>query len=365
VRELAHTGMQIAVFADQHRIGGSAALRAQAPDTCTETGVIRSCARAAGRFTVVAGRDATPLREHRQATLASALVAVTLTTLLGALGSLLLARRVLKPLEHLQRRVAEVPTEDPGGADLGPLAELQEVDALRASLSTALARLGTALQLAQRFARDAAHELRTPLTAILGELDLALERLPAEDSDELLRAQRVARRLEHLIERLLILARSEAHSSVAEPLDLGEVLEEAVDSLPPEARARVHVEAQPAPLHGDRELLRAMLSNALDNGLKYSSGPVRVLIAASAFDVVAKIEDEGPGLPAEEQERVFAPFYRTPASRARGVPGHGIGLALIAHVAKLHDGRARFVACSTGARLELVLPSTQEQVEHR
>lgn len=356
VRELADTGIQIAVFAGTRRVGGSPKLSPQAADHCQENASLRTCALSTERLTVVTGRAATPLADHRRATLLAALFATALTALLGALVSLALARRVVRPLEHLRRRVEQVPSDDPGSADLGPMTHLTEVDTLRESLSVALSHLGAALQLAQRFASDAAHELRTPLTAIIGELDLALERGPGEGRGELVRAQRVAGRLASLVERLLILARSQARLEKVEEIDLLDLVEDAIEAVAPEARGRVRVAAVSLAVRGDAPLLLAMISNALENSLKFSAGPVTVGITSHARCAVISLEDEGPGVPVEERERVFAAFYRTRASRASDVPGHGIGLALIAHVVGLHGGSARFVERALGARLELELP---------
>lgn len=356
-RELAEAGIQIAIFAGEIRLGGSKALHAQAAGTCTEQGALRSCARAAGKLTIVAGRDAGQLHDHRSATLVSAAIAATIATLLGALTSLLVARRVVKPLELLRRRVELVPIDDPGNADLGPRAGVDEVDSLRASLSTALARLGGAMMQAQRFASDAAHELRTPLTAILGALELAIERTNPDASGELLRAQRVAQRLTGLVDRLLILARSQTRIDKAEAIDLLDLFEDAIDTFPPEQRARIQLAAKSTPIHGDPLLVLAMLTNALDNSLKFSRGAVQAQVNVHGSEVVISIEDDGPGIPVAERARVFAPFYRTRASRASDVPGHGIGLALIAHVSALHGGTARFAERAGGARLELILPA--------
>jgi len=355
--ELASTGVLIALFDGEKRLGGSDQLQWHAPDTCLERGIMRSCARAAGPYTVVTARDATPLREHRHATMLSAVLAVVCATLLGAAIALALARRVVEPLAQLSLRVEQVPSDDPGNADLGAESRLEEVDALRSSLGAALARLGDALAQAQRFARDAAHELRTPLTTILGELELAAERLPEQEQGELQRAQRVARRLSSLVDRLLILVRTRPREVLGGPVDLLEVLEEAYLALPSETRARVQIGTVSACVPGDALLLQAMVGNALDNSLKFSSGTVHVSVCATETDATVCIEDDGPGIAAEERERVFAPFYRTRASRAGDVPGHGIGLALIAHVAELHGGAARFVDCPRGARLEVKLPA--------
>ena len=105
---------------------------------------------------------------------------------------------------------------------------------------------------------------------------------------------------------------------------------------------------------GDVAVLRSALSNAIENALKYSRGEVRVSVAEDGEAVVVRVDDDGPGLGAEGRERAFEPFYRSPRQRAN--PGHGVGLALIAHVVRAHRGQVRFLDDEPGAKLELRFP---------
>ena len=102
-------------------------------------------------------------------------------------------------------------------------------------------------------------------------------------------------------------------------------------------------------VRGDGTLLRALVSNALDNALKFSRGNVVVSASHDAHACVVSVVDDGPGIPDEERARVFGAFYRTAASRASGAMGHGVGLALIAHVAAAHGGTAEFMPTTAGA----------------
>ncbi|MET0342263.1 MAG: HAMP domain-containing sensor histidine kinase [Polyangiales bacterium] len=355
-RELEHAGVQVAVFEGGRFIGGDAQLVPLRPGTCADVGTRRACARLGARWIAVAAREPVALHDQQSAMITSGLVAVLVTSVLGALLALTVARRVLRPLWRLHASIQQLP-DDPLQVDLGGPDRVAEVDALRAELTSAFARLGASLAQSRRFASDAAHELRTPLTKILGELDLAAERASGEDRVMLQRARRVADRLAGLVERLLILARLETPHAL-EALALRDLLDEAVDALPTEAHPRVHVACdEPGPwLRGDRPLLVTLLGNALENALKFSSGPVTVTLAGEGGEVLVAVSDEGAGVPESERARVFSPFYRTRASRAGGVPGHGIGLALIAHVVALHGGTVRFAAPERGARLEVRLP---------
>jgi signal transduction histidine kinase len=109
-------------------------------------------------------------------------------------------------------------------------------------------------------------------------------------------------------------------------------------------------------IRGDEELLRVLLNNALANALKFSAAEVKVYARRAQSKVWIEVNDHGPGVPLAERAHVFSPFYRTKAALAGGVPGHGIGLALIAHVARIHSGEARFLEVDEGSRLQIELP---------
>jgi signal transduction histidine kinase len=316
---------------------------------------MRACAVAAGPWTSVAAQALAPWNEQRAAIGLASAIAVLVTTLLGALAGVLLARTLLAPLARLQRAVEHVEVTRPSDVRLGPDEGVAEVDALRGALRTVLARLAVSLSRSQRFARDAAHELRTPLATMLGELELAAESLPSGSTEELRRAHRVATRLSGLVERLLILARVDEPTELREEVSLRALLDEVEDELPPEQRARLRIEGDDVRVRGEPSLLAAMLSNVIDNALKFSAGPVSVALRDESGGARVIVSDEGPGLSEEERARVFEAFHRSPAARASGVPGHGVGLSLVQHVAALHGGSARFVDVPRGARLEVSL----------
>jgi signal transduction histidine kinase len=358
-RELAHTGMRVAIHEGRRFVSGDRVLGAMLPNSCIDQGSLRMCALPAKSWTVIIARDTTPLREHRESTIKAASVAVVLTSMLGTVLAFLIARSVLKPLSRLREAVQRVPENDPGAAQLGADENVAEVDTLRATLHSAFVRLGAALAQSRRFASDAAHQLRTPLTAVIGELDLASERA-TDAHDEIARARKVARRLSTLIDRLLILAQAERATHAHHEVDLLDVIEDAIETLPPHQRARVTFTGSSELVIGDSALLVAMLESAIENALKFSQQAVRVSLEVRTDVVVLAVEDEGPGVPSAESERVFAPFYRIRAAQTAAVAGHGLGLALIAHIATLHGGGARFVERARGARLEMLLQKAGE-----
>lgn len=353
-RELAGTGIVVAVFEGNALLAGEQAVRRPTGGACAELDTLRVCEVEAGPWVAVAGR-ASALHAEQRATFALALaLAVLFSTLSSALGARLVARWSVAPLVSLTDRVGALDLEHVSSAQLGAPSDVQEVEALRAALARTLDELALALEHARRFAGHAAHELRTPLTAIAGELELTAENVSAaDDVESITRAQRTVARLSRLVERLLALSRPRGDLA-REPLVVAELLEELIAELPSAQRDRVQVVASSALVSGDRALLGAMISAGLDNALKFSEGPVEVRVEERAGRVVLEIDDEGPGVPLEARERVFEAFER--GAQRGAARGHGLGLALVRHVASLHGGSARFVEGAHGARLRMELP---------
>jgi signal transduction histidine kinase len=350
-RELAGSGIDIAVFDGDRHLGGETLERA--PDGCIATAARRTCEVRGARWIAVASRLRTTEYESRDALMIALGMSVAVAAALSALLGWLAARWSLRPLLGLTARV-EGTRDDEENVDLGPREGIAEVDALRAALETTLARLKIALDHSRRFAGDAAHELRTPLTAIAGELELLAEvRAEPDDVESIARTRRVVARLASLVERLLVLAIPQRDREALEDVQLDECIEDRVAELAPAQRSRVTLTlmTDTPRLAGDASLLTAMVSAGLENALKFSEGPVQLSLSQRGAALVVTIDDSGPGVASVDRERLFRPF-----ERASSAPGHGIGLALVAHVAALHRGKVAFVDGAPGARLEITLP---------
>lgn len=346
-RELAALGLRIAVYHDGARLGGDPVVPLIAPGcqtTLDGAHRVRRCAVARGARTAVVSMDR--LAETRWSAYAIAtFVALVTATILGAIASRATAQWAVGPLTRLRDRVGR--SDDDLGEDEG----VREVDTLRAALRESLARSAMAAATAQRFAADAAHELRTPLATISAELELVEEQLAAAETREaLLRARRSVAALSRVIERLLVLARAGGGELVeaADAVMLGEVLE---GLRTPE----IDVQGEGA-VRGDETLLTKMLENALQNAQLHGRPPIAVTVSERGDEVTIDIVDSGPGIHGEDRERLFEPFVR---GTGTGREGFGLGLALIAQVARAHGGTASFVEASRGAHLRIVLPKWQ------
>ena len=249
-----------------------------------------------------------------------------------------------------------------------PASVPEEVQPLVDSLNGLLGRLGGALAQQRQFIADAAHELRTPLTALRLQLQLA-ER--ARDEAERQKAHADLRdginRAVHVVEQLLTLARAdpEASGTARGPVDLMELAQSvahAHEAAASESNATLALELRDAPLvvQGDRASLRTLLDNLLDNALRYGKPvsdthpePVKNPVSDTGFpnpvsdtiflrarregtEAVLEVEDQGPGIPADERERVFDRFYRGESATQGGT---GLGLAIVRRIAQAHGGR--------------------------
>lgn len=364
--EILTSGIRLAVFEGGRFLAGDARIKAQGPGSCvtsrTSMDRLRACSRAYHGWTLVAAQ---PNDEGHLLWfyLAAAAGAVLLGAFVGAASSAGLMPWALGSLQALSTALRHSRPEKPGALDLGPPSACQEVEAIRSALLDLTRRVGALLDQAERFAADAAHELRTPLTVLRTEIELMLEQAPHGERATLERVGTRLNRLSELVERLLLLALpTENLRAGFETVAVSEVVEEVVADLPAEARSRIKLKLETEGLvRADAELLRALITNALENGLKFAPvGAIRLTLEDRARDqvseVMLQVHDTGPGIPGELRARVLEPFFRVRPSSARG---HGLGLALIGHIARAHGGTAEFLEASEGACLSVVLPAWQ------
>ena len=174
-------------------------------------------------------------------------------------------------------------------------------------------------------------------------------------------------RLADIVADLLTLARLESGDepgAVTTDLDLAEVVRLAVAPYRITATQRgvaldVEIAEDPLPYHGDAAALETAVSNLVSNALKYSpvGGTVRVRLRRDDSAVWAEVEDEGPGIPTHEQERIFERFYRVDKDRSRAVGGTGLGLSIVKHAVSAHGGQVRVVSqVGVGSRFVIRLP---------
>ena len=290
-----------------------------------------------------------PLERVEQARSRFVLVSLTLAPLVllaVGLGGWLLTGRALAPVDSMVAAARRISAEDLALRIAGE-ERADELGRLAAVLNDMLARLERSFTAARQFSADAAHELRTPLTILKGELEVALHTAPPEADFRatLSSCLEEVDRLAALIEDLLFLARADADAVAlpSELTDLGALLADATPGLEALAeRAGVTVTAavpaSPVTVRGSAPLLFRVLFNLGENAIKYA-GPghrVEVTVSAEGSTALLIVRDDGPGIAAAEQQRIFDRFYRGDPARERG--GSGLGLPLARSIVRLHKG---------------------------
>ena len=266
---------------------------------------------------------------------------------LGAMVALALwiVRIGLRPLREIEATAAAITA-----GDLSHRVEIEnertEVGRVGSALNAMLGRIEASDQRLRRFVADASHELRTPLSAVRAYAELfsrGAQSRPEDLARSMAGISREAERMSVLVEDLLLLARlDEGRPLEREPVQLDEFVGEAVETARTVDPGRtLELEAEPVTVLGDRERLRQILDNLLANVRSHTpaGAPARVTLARENGNAVVEVTDGGPGLTAEELDRIFGRFYRADTSRARASGGVGLGLSIVAAVARAHGGR--------------------------
>jgi signal transduction histidine kinase len=276
------------------------------------------------------------------------LVAVAVTTRL-AVGS------ALRPIEGIRAEFADITTHDLNRRV--PLPDSRdEINHLAVTMNATLDRLEHAVDQHRQFVADASHELRSPIAALRTELELALDHPTLADWTASARdALADTRRLEHLTEDLLFLARMDAGEPTANTdVDLVAALAGLSRRRP---TVRTHLPAGPVHTHGSSPHLHRLLTNLLDNAQRHSRNHVDVHLHAMREAVVIHIDDDGNGIAPAHRERIFDRFTRLDEARTRDNGGTGLGLAIARDIAHRHLGTLQVGDAPTGgARFTLRLP---------
>jgi heavy metal sensor kinase len=324
-----------------------------------------------GKVTLViqVARSEEPTTVYLRELLVVMLFGLPLAAFVAGLGGYTLARRALAPVDRMAERAHSItadklkerlPVDNPND-ELGRLATV---------FNQTLTRLESSFDQMRRFTSDASHELRTPLTAMrsVGEIGLRGKREPAAYREIIGSMLEEVDRLSLLVDRLLTLSRADMGESMLarDRVNLAELAEEVtaqLDVLAEEKQQSLNVEiVGTSSCIGDRMVLRQALLNLVDNAIKYSpaGGRITVRVSTSAEGTaVLDVSDTGPGIPAEQQQRVFDRFYRVDSSRSREHGGTGLGLSIARWAVEVNGGQLTLENSNgPGATFRITLPST-------
>ena len=287
---------------------------------------------------------AQPMSARRE--LAASMALRTIMPLLAVLPflALLIWFTIARGLRPLDQVAAAVARRSPALLTPLPDSDLpREVQPLVGALNGLLSRLRHTLDAQRAFVADAAHELRTPLTAVHLQAQLA-ERATTDGERAAALAELKAglERATRLVEQLLTLAREEpgVSGSQATTVDLAALAREVISDLAPLAGAKgidLGLSAASAStVSGDADALRTLISNLVDNAIRYTpaGGKVDVALGNDGGGVALTVRDNGPGIAAVDRKRVFDRFYR--GGGAGGIRGSGLGLAIVKRIAERH-----------------------------
>jgi len=297
----------------------------------------------------------------------------TLSALLAAVVSILLARVFLAPVRRLARATHKL-----SAGDYSTRVNVTSADEL-GRLGQDFNRLAFALERTEALRRemmaDISHELRTPLAVLRGELEALQDGVRKFSPAALSSLQSEVGLLSKLIDDLydLSLADVGALSYRMEPVDMGEIAAMAADAFHDRMRARgLSIEAtvaEPgATIEGDRQRLMQLMNNLLENALRYTDpgGRVQVDVRTEGHQLVVECQDSAPGVPAQHLPRLFDRLYRVDASRSRESGGAGLGLAICQRIVESHRGTIKAMPSPLGGlavRIEIPLAEGANHIE--
>jgi signal transduction histidine kinase len=283
-----------------------------------------------------------------------------------AVASWVLVGRALRPVEAIRAEVADI-----SGRALDRRVPVpprrDEIGRLASTMNEMLDRLQAASERQRKFVGDASHELQSPIAALRTQLEVAIAQPATTDwaatSSDLLAE---SRHMERLVRDLLFLARSDGEEGVRriEPVDLDDIVLEEATRLRSTAQVRVDASGvSAAPLSGNRDELTRLVRNLLENAEHHAESRVRIRLSAEGREIILIVEDDGPGVPPAERERIFQRFTRLDEARSRNNGGTGLGLAIVKEITERHGGTVCVENAAPGARFAVRLP--QMQVPHR
>ncbi|MGE3149511.1 MAG: ATP-binding protein [Pseudorhodoplanes sp.] len=342
--------------------------RLEEPDIADHHALVR-VSQLAGGFRLLVGRDLEERERIYEIIIDAGKWSTAIVIVLGLAGGFFVTRRVLRRVDAMTETTRTIMAGDLAGRlPMGGSGD--EIDRLALALNAMLERIEALMRGMQEVSENIAHDLRTPLTRLHNRAEEAL-RVAGDEAEYRAALEATLEESNNLIQTfnaLLLIARAESGQSRENMIDLdaSEVahgVAELYEPLAEEKGLTLAVDAPyPLPVRGNRELISQALANLIDNAIKYA-GAAEVAnrtLTVRAWNegdrVMLAVCDHGPGIAESERGRVVERFVRL--DRSRSVPGSGLGLSLVAAVARLHGGELRLEDNEPGLKAVLVVPRT-------
>ncbi len=293
-----------------------------------------------GQYTVLVGGGIEPI-ESMVSTVATMLaITAPVVAVVAAVATYLLVRRSLRSVDAIRSRVTQISASDLGERVPVPN-RADEISALAVTMNEMLTRIEAGHSAQRRFVGDASHELRSPLATVISALEIA-ESHPEMLDRTLLQTALLpeAHRMQSLVEDLLLLARADEHGLPMRrtEIDLDDLAGAEVARLKRETSLKISAQLAAVKVTGDALGVARVLRNLADNAARHAGAEVSIVVRAEGDSAYLHVCDDGPGIPADERDRVFERFVRLDTDRSRHGGGSGLGLAIVAEIVAAHEG---------------------------
>jgi len=316
-----------------------------------------------GGFLLLVARDITDQKLGRKFFSTTIPWSAGLMLLFGIAGGVLMSRNFLRRLDLITRTSSEIVAGD--FSRRVPITDAHdEMDSLAENLNIMLERNERLMKGMREVVDSVAHDLRTPLNRLRNRLEEMQRRMPSDDphQDDIEATIAETDRLIATFNALLLIAEADSgmpRGSMA-PLDLSVIVADVADLYAPLAEEKeITLAVEPSGIltvEGNRSLVSQALANLIDNAIKYSHGGGHITVSATEnpLSIDLTVADTGPGIPAGERDRVLQRFVRL--EKSRNSPGTGLGLSLVAAVARMHNAKLVLGDNNPGLKATLSFP---------
>jgi len=286
-------------------------------------------------------------------------------------GGYFILSRALRPVRMVVQTARQITAEDLS-LRIDSKNRRDEIGLLITTFNQMISRLEKSVKHIKQFSSDASHDLKTPLTVIRGEVEITLRK--DRDIDEykkiLHSVWEEAQKMERVIDNLMMLSLIDVRdeSSLLLPIQLDEILLEVYEKMGLLARekniALVIGEMEPTPIMGDSILLNRMVTNLLDNAIKYTpnNGKIELFLENTPGKAIMTLRDTGIGIPQNSLPFIFDRFYRVDSARSSNIQGSGLGLSIVKKIAEIHQADIKVDShLNIGTTVQVIFPQNHFQ----